>query len=142
MTKVVVSEKQIVKINEFMDNYLGIKYDGDEKLTHRNMEYYLYDKGHKSPKRISFDKVTKEKLLTGEYIVVKDEANQILIYKNPRKSLDLLYSELNSIVNKEMIKNKREEYLSSMNLVETDKGILDLEEEKTIFVKCKKRLFR
>lgn len=125
MAKVVVSEKQIVSIDEFMNSYLGIKYDRKEKLTHRNMECFLYEKGRTIPKRVSFDTVTKEKLLTGDYITVKDEVNKIIIYKNPRKSLDMLCAELNSYKNKEMVKRNRKEILSSMGLIDTNMGVLD-----------------
>ena len=125
MTKVNVSEKQIVSINEFMDSYLGIKYDKKEKLTHRTMEYFLFEKGRIVPKRVSFDTVTKEKLLTGDYITVKDEVNKIIIYKNPRKSLDMLCAELNTEKNRKIIKQKRKEILSSMGLIDTNMGVLD-----------------
>ncbi len=128
MAKVFVSEKQIVSIDEFMNSYLGIKYDRKEKLTHRNMECFLYEKGRTIPKRVSFDTVTKEKLLTGDYITVKDEANKILIYKNPRKSLDMLCAELNTERNKKIIKQKRKEVLYSMGLIDTNMGVLDKED--------------
>ena len=154
MAKVIVSEKQIVSINEFMDNYLEIKYDWHEKLTHKNMECFLFEKGISMPKRVSFDNVSKEKLLTGDYIVVKDEVNKILIYKNPRKSLQMLCNELNSKRNKEIIKKKRKEILSSMGLIDTNIGVIDkkdLEKEEykiekanrqKQFVICKNTYFR
>ena len=133
MAKVIVSEKQIVSIEEFMNNFLGIKYDRDEKLTHRSMEEFLYDKGKNIPRKVSFNDVTKEKLLTGDYIVVKDESNKIIIYKNPRKSLDMLYRELSSAQNKKTMKKNRKEILTSMGLIDTNIGVLektDLEKEE------------
>ena len=43
--KVVVSEKQIVSIKEFMESYVGKEYTGNKKLTHREMQMFLYEKG-------------------------------------------------------------------------------------------------
>ena len=90
MSKVFVSKKQIISIEEFMENYIGKQYDGDNKLTHREMMLYLYEKGLKVPRKVSFDIVRKETILNGTYIVVKDNASQVLIYENPR--LKSLYS--------------------------------------------------
>ena len=98
--KVEISETQIVDINEFMNNYVGIIYEWNDKLTHDNMIDFLLTK-NKRLKKVVFDDVSKEKLLTGEQIVVQDAVNKILIYENPRMELDALLEELHSISKKE-----------------------------------------
>jgi len=62
MVKVVVSDKQIISIEEFMNNYLGVV-DYKGRLTHRSMCEYLFEKGIMIPERVNFNSVNKESLL-------------------------------------------------------------------------------
>ena len=39
-----ISKKYILNIKEFMENFLGIEYEGKNKLTHKEMIYYLSEK--------------------------------------------------------------------------------------------------
>ncbi len=94
MTKVIISKKQILNIQEFMANYIGKVYDKEKKLTHNEMYEYLMEKGIPIPKRANYDYVDKESLLKGTYLIVKDETSQIIIYKNPRMDLEVLLEQL------------------------------------------------
>lgn len=121
MSKVFVSKKQIISIEEFMENYIGKQYDGDNKLTHREMMLYLYEKGLKVPRKVSFDIVRKETILNGTYIVVKDNASQVLIYENPRlKSLDSLLEELRSKANLVKTAKIRRKILKEIDAVDNE----------------------
>ncbi len=121
MSKVFVSKKQIISIEEFMENYIGKQYDGDNKLTHREMMLYLYEKGLKVPRKVSFDIVRKETILNGTYIVVKDKASQVLIYENPRlKSLDSLLEELRSKANLVKTAKIRRKILKEIDAVDNE----------------------
>lgn len=127
MAKVIVSGKQIVSIEEFMVNYLGVVYDKG-KLTHRDMCMYLMEKGKKIPDRVNFNNVNKESLLNGTYIVVKDKNSQILIYKNPRcNSLESLLQELQSSANLNNLKKVRRQLLSDLGYRETVDGAFNQE---------------
>ena len=129
MTKVFISERQVVSIKEFMEFYVGKKYDWHDKLTHNLMSYYLREKGYFNIERTSFNDVSKEKILTGEILAVRDEVNKIIFYKNPRLSLDNILKELNRPNNVKKRKEKRKEILTSLGLVDTDMGVL----EKSLF---------
>ena len=108
--KLFSSKKNFIFIREFMANYIGKEYDGNEKLTHHVMAMYLYEKGLSMVKKINFSKVKKEDLLTGKCILVKDENKQVLGYINPQnRSLNSLLDELNiqsKNRNLEKIRNK------------------------------------
>lgn len=83
-----VSKNYIVPIDEFMVNYLDIIYNYNEKLTHKEMQLFLLEKGKVCPERISTKSIKNEDILTGKYILVKDEVNRIIAYQNPQ-SLEL-----------------------------------------------------
>ncbi len=73
-----------------MENFLGIKYEGKNKLTHKEMMYYLYEKNKPIPEPVSFSKLKKEPILKGHYLIVKDETNRVIPYYNLRRVEDLL----------------------------------------------------
>ena len=137
--KMVVSEKQIISIGEFMENYLGIKYTRDNKLTHVEMLMFLRDKGNDIPERVNFDKIKKEQLLTGDFLAVKDEASKILFYKNPiNMKLKNLLSELKSQANLEQTRKARRYNLNEQGYQEAVNGVVkkeDLEEEEISLAK-------
>lgn len=134
MTKVFVSEKQIISIEEFMNNYLQKPYDGKEKLTHHVMEMYLMDKCIAKPNRANFKNIKKEELAKGNYICVKDNNNQVLIYKNPRSNIfESLLLEINSSANKRKLEQIRASILNEMGYVhDTDGTIVEKEQMKQI----------
>lgn len=133
MTKVVVSKKQIISIDEFMNQYIGKEYDGNGKLTHKEMNRFLMEKGISIPERVNFNMVHKEDLLNGTYIVVKDHHSQTLIYRNPKNySLSGLLQELNSSQNLQRIEKVRKQILSTLGYQEERNGVInraDLEDE-------------
>lgn len=137
--KMVVSEKQIISIREFMENYLGIKYTRDNKLTHVEMLMFLRDKGNDIPERVNFDKIKKEQLLTGDFLAVKDEASKILFYKNPiNVKLKNLLSELKSQANLKQTRKARRYNLNEQGYQEAVNGVVkkeDLEEEEISLAK-------
>ena len=77
MTKVMISEKQVVRIQEFMLNYIGISVQ-EKKLSHDEVVSILIEKGIPIPKKVSFNVINKEALLKGDYVLVKDKNCQIL----------------------------------------------------------------
>ena len=127
MAKLFISKKQIVKMSEFLENYLSIKYDGTEKMTHKNIEIYLREKNIFLT-RVNMDKVEKEDLLKGNYVVVMDASHRKLVYKNPRKDLNELYKELSNSVNKYRMEKARKEVLNSLGLMELNNMIIKKEE--------------
>ena len=94
-----VSKKYIISIWEFAENYLGVMYDGNYKLTHDELRFYLREKLDISVRREGFNRTNKAKLLSGEVILVRDEEGKVIPYSNPRrKELDI--DEINSNKNK------------------------------------------
>ena len=83
--KLKVSKKYIVSINEFMDNFIDMPYTGKDKLTHKEMKRYLYEKDKIIPSTISFKKIKKEDVLRGNCILVRDVTGKIIAYDNPKK---------------------------------------------------------
>lgn len=116
-TKVYVSKKQIVDIEEFMRLYIGKEYTWNLKLTHKNMELFLKEKGKPLPKRVCFDSILKEDILTGNFIVVKDKASQILVYKNPRITLTELLIDLKMNYNEDDMQLRRDKVLENSKVL-------------------------
>lgn len=136
MTKLMISKKQIISIEEFMNQFVLKEYDGNSKLTHKEMIRFLSEKGVRIPEKVSFDIVHKEDFLKGTYIAVKDNASQILVYKNPRNySFASLLQELNTSENLKRIQKVRKEVLRTFGYQEQKHGVVnlaDLEEEYTL----------
>lgn len=130
MAKVLISEKQIVSIEEFMENYVGKTYTWSDKLTHNKMVEYLLDKGISVPERMSFDRVRKEDFLNGNIVAVKDKTSKIIIYKNPRINLNTLLYELQSKENIRRMKKVRNEILKQLGYQEKATGIVNTEEDE------------
>lgn len=131
MSKLFTSEKNIMSIEEFMENYIGKQYDGDEKLTHNNMSMYLYEKGLGSVSRVRFDVITKSDILKGKYVLVKDQNHQVLAYKNPMQhSLDNLFFEMQHS-SKKKLEEIRNAILSDLGYTHDENGeVVDKEELK------------
>ncbi len=83
--KLKVSKKYIISINEFMYNFLNVSYKGKNKLTHKEMNRYLYEKEKIVLNVIGFKKIKTESILRGNCILVKDVTGKILAYDNPKK---------------------------------------------------------
>ena len=97
-----VSKKYIISIWEFAENYLGVMYDGNYKLTHDELRFYLREKLNISVRREGFSRTNKARLLSGEVILVRDEEGKVIPYSNPRrKELDI--DEINSNKNKSLL---------------------------------------
>ena len=120
-----LSKKQVISIYDFLTNYLGKSYEVNDILSHRDMCIYLEDKYDIYLQKVPFNSVDLEGVLTGEYVMVKDEFNNIKIYKNPMKSLKLLQVELSSKKNKEIVRKKRFQTLNQLGLIETNNEIID-----------------
>lgn len=134
MAKLFLSKKHVRDIEEFMENYIGKTYDGEEKLTHRTMNLYLEEKGLPRVERVKFDKVKKATVLSGEHIVVKDKNGQIIPYRNPRqRGVESLLQELSTTENVKRLQKVRKSILSELGYKETCSGNVvkkeDLEED-------------
>ncbi len=135
--KIYVSEKETIGIREFMDVYLGVKYTKDKRLTHREMEFYLIEKGKKLPHRVSLDKVNKNKLANGSYLVVREESKnkkkgKKIIYENPlMTSFGNLLAELEMTKDHKKLKEIRKSILDKKNLFESSFGdVVEIGEEQ------------
>lgn len=132
-----MSKKYIIDIKDFMEFYIGKKYDGNFKLTHSEMSMYLnfnMGGGYKL-NRIPFRNIKNEDILKGSVLCVKDETGQIIAYRNPRvlstKSLLNELKEKGSIVKTMRV---RRSYLRSLGYIELPSGDIvsenDLEENQ------------
>lgn len=134
MTKLVTSKKNIMKIEEFMTKYVGHTYDGDEKLTHSEMRDWLAMKGLPSLKRMSFDRISKEDILNGSCIIVKDKSGQRIPYHNPiMKSLDKLLEDLKKTNDPEKMRRVRNELLGELGYEEGYLGLIYEKMEEDLF---------
>ena len=94
-----------------MMNFLGMDYTGHNKLTHEEMNIFLYGKNHCVPDRVSFSSIKKEDILKGRCLIVKDELNQIIAYANPR-NIENLLSEIQICQRVQNMDNRRKETIS------------------------------
>ena len=85
-----ISKKLIIDIEVFMANYLGVIYDGEYKLTHGEMNLFLFSKNISCPKRCTFQGIKMDDIISGKYLIVKDEANKVIPYFNPVRSKTLV----------------------------------------------------
>ena len=83
-----VSKKYIISIWEFIENYYGIIYDGNYKLTHDELSFYFNEKELMPLKRSNFKEAKDDKILSGEILLVKDEVGKIIPYVNPHRFED------------------------------------------------------
>ncbi len=116
------SKKDIIKIEVFMENFLDITYDGDEKLTHGVMKEFLIDKGRVCPKRAVFSKTKKCNLLDGEILLVKDKAGKTIAYRNPRTNLKSLFTSIKEENDPVRLEEIRREILKTQNCILLNNG--------------------
>lgn len=140
MAKVFTSKKNILSIEEFMKNYIGVTYDEPDKLTHKVMNEYLIEKKGLFLNHINFKKVTKTTIATGNHLLVKDNNNQVLIYENPKAySLNQLMRDLSNNLDSSNLRKIRNRILEEQGYKEITNGeVVEMEafssEEK---VTCK-----
>ena len=106
-----VSKKYIINIYKFMENYLGIKYTGKNKLTHKEMNIFLIEKKKKRPCSIDVDKIKKEDILKGHCIMVMDCCGRIIPYLNSNR-IELLMPKLEIEKKRIDLNRRREEILN------------------------------
>lgn len=137
-----VSKKYIINIREFMSNYVEVSYDKERKLTHNEMNLYLYEKGRKAVEYIRFKSIKSEDILLGNVLLVKDEIGKVIPYANPKiNNLKALLKELNSVESQKRTKTKRINTLKSMGYVETKSGDViksSLIDEEEDVITCKR----
>ena len=111
-----ISERNIISIREYCNEFLNIKYSKEGKLTHNRLREYAYEKGIKLPKRCIFKDINKEDILRGDCYLVKDESGKIIAYYG----LINLNTMINSLEqNKKMLEARRNQLLGSMGYKET-----------------------
>lgn len=81
-----ISENYIVEIRKFITNYCCLNCGWKGKLSHTLMMEFLQQK-RKNVSRMEFSKITKEDILMGTCIFVRDEVGQIIPYKNPARNI-------------------------------------------------------
>ena len=124
------SKKNIIKIEVFMENFLGISYDGKEKLTHNVMRQFLLEKGHPCPRRARFSNIENRNILNGEILIVKDKSGKKIGYYNPGKDLASLLEELREGKNLIQSENIRRKILKENNyLLLNDGTIIEKEDD-------------
>lgn len=129
------SKKNIIKIEVFMENFLGISYDGEEKLTHNVMRQFLLEKGHTCPRRAVFSKIGNQDILCGDILMVKDKAGQKIGYYNPSKNLSNLLEELNDVKKRIQSERNRRIFLQENNyLLLNDGTVIEKEEEPEEYI--------
>ncbi|MFV0249448.1 MAG: hypothetical protein ACK5HP_00175 [Bacilli bacterium] len=94
MSKTVISKSNIIEINEFMEKYVGVKYEGSDKLTHGLMFYFLTSKGYICPAKGIFKNIKKDEYLTYKYLIVIDENNQKIPYLNPKYHENINFNDI------------------------------------------------
>lgn len=77
-----------ITTRKFIQDFFGILCIQDEKLSHEVMEKIIYEKGLKIPNRGRIQNISYEQVVTGSYILVRNETNKsknarIIPYVNP-----------------------------------------------------------
>ena len=124
------SEKNIIKISVFMENYLGVIYDGDEKLTHGIMRQFLLEKGYECPKKAVFSRINNEDILRGKIIIVKDKVGKNVGYYNPGASFNRILRDLKQNINPVEMEKIRKEILGEQNCILLNNGEVVLKDEE------------
>lgn len=120
-----ISGSYVICIKKFLQVYLNHEYEDTKKLTHYYLMEYLQEKSIMLPKRLNIKNISKEDILIGKVLFVRDESNKIIPYNNPMLfNNSLLLSELKSKRNVEKSKQNRREYLKSKGLIEGKNGEL------------------
>ena len=127
-----ISEKQIISIREFLENYCSLRCSWRGKMTHKRMMEFLSMKGRHIV-RGKIGEITKEEKLTGKFIYVKAEIGKIIPYKNPNMELEKLHINLLINSNPEKLRQRRLKNLQEENLTYDDYGrVITLKEYNEI----------
>ena len=110
MTKLFISNNQVIGIREFVYKFYEIEYDESEKFTHKKLDEFLFSKDIKPLKRLMFQDLKKKDTTSGEYLFIKDEANKIAPYRNPMINICFMCKDLLE-VNSQKLKERRENIL-------------------------------
>ena len=122
--KTIVSLNQVIGIREFMETYLNVKYEYDEKLTHYKMFEYLMEKGETLPTRVNLKEVNDQTLNNGTYVLVREESSKkkkgkMIAYENPLVlKFGRLLNELQESKDYKKLRLIRKAILSQENLEE------------------------
>lgn len=122
--KTIVSLNQVIGIREFMETYLNIKYEYDDKLTHYKMFEYLMEKGEALPTRVNLKEVNDQTLNNGTYVLVREESSKkkkgkMIAYENPLVlKFGRLLNELQESKDYKKLRLIRKAILSQENLEE------------------------
>lgn len=122
--KTIVSLNQVIGIREFMETYLNVKYEYDDKLTHYKMFEYLMEKGEALPTRVNLKEVNDQTLNNGTYVLVREESSKkkkgkMIAYENPLVlKFGRLLNELQESKDYKKLRLIRKAILSQENLEE------------------------
>jgi hypothetical protein len=122
--KTIVSLNQVIGIREFMETYLNVKYEYDDKLTHYKMFEYLMEKGETLPTRVNLKEVNDQTLNNGTYVLVREESSKkkkgkMIAYENPLVlKFGRLLNELQESKDYKKLRLIRKAILSQENLEE------------------------
>ena len=122
--KTIVSLNQVIGIREFMETYLNVKYEYDDKLTHYKMFEYLVEKGETLPTRVNLKEVNDQTLNNGTYVLVREESSKkkkgkMIAYENPLVlKFGRLLNELQESKDYKKLRLIRKAILSQENLEE------------------------
>ena len=140
--KTIVSLNQVIGIREFMETYLNVKYEYDDKLTHYKMFEYLMEKGEALPTRVNLKEVNDQTLNNGTYVLVREESSKkkkgkMIAYENPLVlKFGRLLNELQESKDYKKLRLIRKAILSQENLEEDWLGnIVDkVQEEEELVI--------
>ena len=119
--KLKVSEKNIIPIREYCDNFLNIPFSWRGKLTHGRLGEYAREKGTLLPRRGIFQEITKDDILRGKYYLIKDEVGKIIPYRAQTLNFDTILDELKH-ERKSLLQEKRERILKEQGLKDAVRG--------------------
>lgn len=129
-----VSKKYIVSIWYFIENYCNIIYSDQYKLTHKEMELYLWNNLNLVLKKCNFRDINREKILNGEVILVKDEIGKIIPYYNPIRcySIDCFLKEVSEVDGNMISLDNLDDFVGLKEIGKIDYGVYSLQKEKVL----------
>ncbi len=67
----------VISMEDFLKNFVGIDNQNLNRAKHKELKFFNLATA------VPFDIVTKESVMTGDILLVRDKANNIAPYKNP-----------------------------------------------------------
>ena len=119
--KLKVSEKNIIPIREYCDNFLNIPFSWRGKLTHGRLAEYAREKGTLLPRRGVFQELREDDILRGNYYLIKDEVGKIIPYKAQTLNFDRILEDLKH-ERKSLLQEKRQKILKEQGLKDAARG--------------------